>query len=203
VFPTTDDLPAAVADAFGSASLPRAIQGLVREVSPWPEAVARRSFAVVMLFVPPAEPGGSARIVLTRRSTKLRSHRGQIGFAGGRMEPSDPSPVATALRELHEELGVPPDDVTPLGLLANARALDAGLVVPIVAVATTPLEAMRPAPDEVESVFAEPWTSFQRERDREFRFNIFGNWRQSHLYQLPGRAVWGLTANILYAAELG
>jgi len=67
----------------------------------------RRS-AVLMLFAP--GPGGD-EVVLTERAQHLRSHPGQVSFPGGSLDPGDASEVATALRETHEEVGVPPSAV--------------------------------------------------------------------------------------------
>jgi 8-oxo-dGTP pyrophosphatase MutT (NUDIX family) len=166
----------------------------------------RRSSAVVMLFIPGASTEAPAEIVLTRRSTAVRSHKGQIGFPGGRLEETDPTPAATALRELEEELGVPRDRVTPIAALEPLAALDGSAVFPIVAVSSMGLAAMRPSADEVDEVFAVAWPRLTEGEAQRFAFNIFGNWRESLLFPLPGRAgggIWGLTAKILAAAGLG
>lgn len=168
---------------------------------PWAESQGR-NYAVVMLFIPPKDRDGAARIVFTRRSTTVRSHKGQIGFAGGKAEPEDGTPRVTALRELAEELGIPPDDVTVLGLLPPLKALDGGGVRTIVGLAAVDLSDFVPAPAEVDTVFAEPWTLFAEGKAEEFRFNIFGNWRTSRVYHSPGGRVWGLTAEILKAAAI-
>lgn len=158
-----------------------------------------------MLFLPPRADDSSpaARIVLTRRSTKLRSHRGQIGFPGGRSENDDETFAGTALRELNEELGLPAQKVTTIGWLPPIAALDGSPVVTVIGAAAVELDELSPAPDEVDTVFAEPWTRFTRAEDRAFRFNIFGNWRDSHLFPMPAGAVWGLTAWILARCDFG
>ena len=64
--------------------------------------------------------GISARtetVVLTKRSARLKHHPGQIAFPGGRQDPTDPTPVAAALREAQEEIGLPPDIVEVVGSL--------------------------------------------------------------------------------------
>lgn len=185
--------------------LPSRIAGL-EPARPWsavPHSGRGKLSAVVMLFLPPLADGAAARIVLTRRSTSVRTHRGQIGFPGGRVEQGDETPVDTALRELDEELGLPPGRVTPIGCLPLVPALDGSPIVTVVGAAAAEVDELKPAPEEVAAVFAEPWTSFTRARDRAFRFNIFGNWRESHLFELPERPVWGLTAWILARCDLG
>ena len=190
---------------FPRGALPNGMAPLQSVDLPW-DVVAGgavvRNYAVVMLFIPPLQPGEAARIVFTRRSTTVRSHKGQIGFAGGKAESEDVTPRVTALRELSEELGVPPETVTVVGLLPSVKALDGGEVRPIVGLATVDVAQFVPEPAEVDIVFAEPWTYFADGKAEEFRFNIFGNWRTSRVYHSPGGRVWGLTAEILRASAL-
>ena len=58
------------------------------------------------------EEDGEARLVLTRRSTKLRSHRGEVSFPGGRIDPGE-DPPAAALREAFEEVALDPAPSRP------------------------------------------------------------------------------------------
>lgn len=67
----------------------------------------RRS-AVLMLFAPGT---GGERVVLTERAAHLRSHPGQVSFPGGSMDAADRTPADAALREAHEEVGIPPAEV--------------------------------------------------------------------------------------------
>jgi 8-oxo-dGTP pyrophosphatase MutT (NUDIX family) len=118
--------------------------------APWsdyPAAGRRPSSAVVMLFIPGRAPGAPAEVVFTRRSTSVRSHKGQIGFPGGRVEAGDATPAHTALRELEEELGVPRNLATTVAALATIPALDGSSVCPIAAFADVTLAAMKPSAD--------------------------------------------------------
>jgi 8-oxo-dGTP pyrophosphatase MutT (NUDIX family) len=56
-------------------------------------------------------------VLLTQRTTRLRQHSGQIAFPGGKIDPQDESPVAAALREAWEEIGLHARHVDPLGYL--------------------------------------------------------------------------------------
>ncbi len=154
----------------------------------------------MLLFIPGPE---RAQIVITRRSIAVGSHRGQMSFAGGRSDASDPSPWATATRELYEELGVAPGSVEPLGSLAVIPALDGAAVHPVVGAAAIKLSDLKPAAAEVAGVFALDWTTFRPEAAEVFSFNVFGHWRQSRAFATASGTVWGLTAHILFAAGLG
>ncbi|MFY7930834.1 MAG: hypothetical protein ACOVS5_18345, partial [Oligoflexus sp.] len=74
------------------------IGGLQPAPDQWPEAIPARASAVLCLFIPPQAPSLEVRVVFTQRSAMVRTHRGQIGFPGGRREIQDRSPIATALR---------------------------------------------------------------------------------------------------------
>lgn len=193
---------------FPRETLPQRIAGLGPATTPWNELWSPgetpkgRASAVIILFLPPLAGATVARVTFIRRSTTVRSHRGQVAFPGGRADPDDPSPAVTALRELQEELGIDPERVTLIGALPPTPALDGGPVIPVVGAASCELEELRPSPEEVDLVFAEPWTALTRAANRPFAFNVFGSWRESPFFPVPGGKVWGLTAHLLARADL-
>lgn len=80
------------------------------------------------------------RLLLTERAPDLRDYPGQLVFPGGAAEPHDRGPVATALREAHEEVGLDPDSVHLIGLLpAVALPESHFLVTPVLAWSTEPM----------------------------------------------------------------
>jgi 8-oxo-dGTP pyrophosphatase MutT (NUDIX family) len=113
-------LPPPVAEHPAPAWL-RGLPDRVRALSPdyftrfAPPAGVEKQAAVLMLFGP--SPRGGEDVLLTERSHDLRSHAGQVSFPGGRIDPDDAGPVAAALREAHEEVGVDPACVEILGEL--------------------------------------------------------------------------------------
>ena len=159
--------------------------------------------AVMLLFLlDPGLPDHPARVVLTRRSTKVRSHKGQISLPGGRWHSLDEPPKATALREVEEEVGIEPQNIHLLGALKTFRALDSSCVLPLVGWCRMAENSLVPHGDEVADILLVDWTKFARSESRNFSFNLFGVNRSSHLFQIDGHRVWGLTAAVLFEADL-
>ncbi len=90
--------------------------------------------AAVLLALSPV-PGGAddLGLVLVRRPEHMRNHAGQVGLPGGAVEPTDAGPVAAALREAHEEVGLDPAGVRVVGSLPRAYLNVSGFdVLPVV-----------------------------------------------------------------------
>ena len=79
------------------------------------------------------EEGGEARLVLTRRSSGMRTHRGEVSFPGGRLDEGE-DPPAAALREAHEEVALDPSLVTMAGWMHPVLTMVSGsLIMPVLA----------------------------------------------------------------------
>jgi 8-oxo-dGTP pyrophosphatase MutT (NUDIX family) len=103
---------------------------------------------------------GSAGLLLTRRAQHLRNHPGQWAFPGGRLDDGE-TPVAAALREMHEEVGVDLPESAVLGRLDDFVTRSGFVMTPIVVWGGGRLE-VAPNPDEVASVHRIPLTEFLR-----------------------------------------
>lgn len=110
-----------------------------KRLSRLPREVASAFMAKRAAIVLPLchDENGEPAMIFTRRSLMLRSHRGEICFPGGMVDDTDDSVVDTALRELHEELGIVRDKVHVLGILR----CDWGEIQSITGVAVTPIVA--------------------------------------------------------------
>jgi 8-oxo-dGTP pyrophosphatase MutT (NUDIX family) len=151
-----DGLPAEQRRGIGLDRVIAAMQrGDLAQVLPeeWPAALVEgRPPRPAAVLVPLFEEAGEARVVLTVRSSHLRSHRGEVAFPGGRLEAGE-DVVDAALREASEEIALDPATVTVVGqLTTRATAVSYSIMTPVVAtLPRRPDLAARPA--EVDRIF--------------------------------------------------
>lgn len=154
------------------------------------------------VLIPLLRQADTWHLLYTRRTNHLPEHSGQVAFPGGRMDPEDASPEATALREAQEEIGLPPHTVRILGRLGDYPTITAYCVTPVVAAIDWPF-SMQLQPNEVSRVFTIPldWLAQPenyQEREREVPVPhapikvIFYN-----LYE--GEMLWGASARMTQA----
>lgn len=152
--------------------------------------------AVLLVFWPAGED--SVELVMTRRTEKVSSHQGQVSFPGGRVDASDPSYEAAALRETWEELGIVPDTVTIMGRLDDAWSRFGHYVIPFVGwLEQRP--AITPNPNEVAEVLVADMETIMRpdaQRDHPVVLQD-GRPHVAKAFEWDGGYVWGLTADLL------
>jgi 8-oxo-dGTP pyrophosphatase MutT (NUDIX family) len=136
-------------------------------------------------------------VLFTRRTAQLKKHSGQISFPGGRAEASDPSVEFTALRETHEEIGLPPDKVEVIARLPEYFTRTGFRVTPVVGVIQPPLELV-PDAREVDEVFEVP-LAFLLDAANHRRASREIGGRTAHYYEIEhnGRVIWGATAGMI------
>ncbi len=136
-------------------------------------------------------------VLLTQRTAHLRDHAGQVSFPGGRCEPGDVSPVATALRESDEEVGIRPGQVEVLGRLPDYFTSTGFRVTPVVGAVTPPLN-LRLDDFEVADVFEPPLAFFLDAANyRREAIDYQGARREYWAVPWQGRFIWGATAGML------
>jgi 8-oxo-dGTP pyrophosphatase MutT (NUDIX family) len=175
----------------------RAALERVGRLEPIPAPYGRIAAAVL---IPVFEEDGEVRVVLTRRASHLRTHRGEVSFPGGRIEPEE-TPVSAALRESSEEIGLDPAPVEILGQLQPLSTVSSSSsITPFVAVLPA-RQPLHPNPAEVEHVFDVSLADLLA--DGVFRSELWsrpgvGTDFPVFFFDLPDDIVWGATARILH-----
>lgn len=169
-----------------------------------PEIPATASAVLVPLF----EEDGQVRVLLTRRSTELRTHRGQVSFPGGRIDPGEDA-AAGALREANEEVGIDPGVVDVVGWLHPLYTLNTTLILPVVGVLSARPET-RPNPGEVARVF--DVTLAELVADGVYHSDVWDPYeawsldgpqlRELWFFDVEDERVWGATARMLHELAL-
>ena len=140
-------------------------------------------------------------VLLTQRTQQLSTHSGQIAFPGGKQDPEDADAVATALREAHEEVGLPAQQVEVLGSLPLYETGTAFMVTPVVAL-VQPDVVLQPNPDEVADVFEVP-LRFLLDPANHQRHRLHWQGLEREWFSMPymdgaaERYIWGATAGML------
>ncbi|MES2819639.1 MAG: CoA pyrophosphatase [Pseudomonadota bacterium] len=157
----------------------------------------------------PITRSDTPELVLTLRASGLSTHGGEVAFPGGRRDPEDPDLIFTALREAHEEIGLPPGLVEVIGPLSSLVSRHGIQVTPYVGIVPDFVEYQ--ANDaEIAAVFTVPLAFFCADpRETTHRIDYLGQSWYVPSYRFEDYKIWGLTAimvvelvNLLYDAGI-
>jgi 8-oxo-dGTP pyrophosphatase MutT (NUDIX family) len=159
-----------------------------------PPSAALRPAAVL---VPLIDHGGGWAVLLTQRTAHLSAHAGQISFPGGRIEADDADPIAAALRETEEEVGLSRDRISVVGRLDTYVTGTGFEITPIVGIVAPPYK-LTIDPYEVAEAFEVP-LSYVLDARNHHRVERESAGRTRIFFTLPyeGRNIWGATAGML------
>jgi 8-oxo-dGTP pyrophosphatase MutT (NUDIX family) len=137
-------------------------------------------------------------LVLTRRTSHLKKHAGQVSFPGGRIDPGDHDAEAAALREAEEEIALDPARVEIVGRMDDYVTGTGYRITPVLGLLPPGL-SFRPSPDEVEAVFEFPFSVLlDPEAPRRQKQHVRGHWREYWVWPHPDHFIWGATAAIMH-----
>ncbi|WP_375481826.1 NUDIX hydrolase [uncultured Jatrophihabitans sp.] len=161
-----------------------------------PDDGSGRPSAVLISF---ADGPDGPSVLLIERSSDLRKHAGQVAFPGGSIDDGDASPVAAALREATEEVGLDAADVQVIAALPP-------IFIPVTGFVVTPVLAWCPALHDPAAVRAVSAAEVARVElvpiaeltDPSHRFLVNGPAGYlSPGFEARGLFVWGFTAGLL------
>lgn len=169
------------------------------DLNPDMQFLPERTLRSAAVLIPVIDRPANAGVLLTKRSSALKHHPGQIAFPGGKVDEADDGAVDAALREAREEIGLDRRHVDVLGTLPSHETVTGFQVTPVLALVTAEFQA-RPEPGEVAEAFEVPLdhvlnpARFLVESRRwrgERRFYFVVPWGPYY--------IWGATARILRA----
>ena len=151
------------------------------------------------VLAPIVETDRGLGLLLTKRSAALKHHPGQIAFPGGKQDDGDVDVIAAALREAHEEIGLPPECVEVLGTLPPHETVTSFHVTPVIGFVHAPFTIV-PEPGEVDEVFTVPLDHVLNPdnyiiQSRRWR----GQMRHYFVVPFGPYYIWGATARMLRA----
>jgi len=167
------------------------------DLNPGIRPAADKALRPAAVLVPVWLRAEGTALILTKRSSHLKHHPGQIAFPGGKVDATDAGPMAAALREAQEEIGLPPDRVEILGALPVHETVTGFAVTPFVGLVRG---AFDPTPEagEVEEVFSVPLSHvLTPARFAIERRQWMGVWRRYYAVPYGPYYIWGATARIL------
>jgi len=177
------------------------LQVLLREPCPTrivlEDGVGDEELMPAAVLFPIVRRDGEPTVLLTQRTAHLKDHPGQISFPGGRREPTDPSPVHTALREAAEEIGLAATHIEIAGYLPEYLTSTGFRVTPVVAMVTPPFQ-LELDTFEVAEAFEVP-LAFLLDPANHQQHSLHYRGKLRHYYAMPYRErfIWGATAGII------
>jgi 8-oxo-dGTP pyrophosphatase MutT (NUDIX family) len=159
-------------------------------------AIEIRATVQAAVLVPLFLTGDGVHAVFTERHHDLPRHAGEISFPGGRRETSDEDLVATALRETHEEIGLPAGEVEIIGALEPTPTMVTGYAIyPFVGIVPADYK-WKPHDGEVAAVIELPLKAVAAGYARRTVARRAGTIR-TDTYLVDGHTIWGATARIV------
>ncbi|EOY28079.1 hypothetical protein QUC31_012837 [Theobroma cacao] len=163
----------------------------------------KRAAVLICLFEGDA---GDLRVILTKRSSRLSTHSGEVSLPGGKAEEGDKDDGDTATREAKEEIGLDPSLVNVVTVLEPFLSKHLLRVVPVIGILNDK-KAFKPTPNpaEVDAVFDAPLEMFVKDENRSVEEREWmGEKYLLHFfdYEIENKKylIWGLTAGILIRA---
>ena len=153
--------------------------------------------AAAAVLVPLVDHEDGLTVLLTQRASHLKNHAGQISFPGGRIEDKDEGPLAAALRETEEEIGLSRENVTFAGYLEPHLVLSGFWVTPVVGFVHPGFE-LHLDRREVDATFEVPLLHILDAANHQARERMLGT-TQVRVYDIPygEHHIWGATAGML------
>ncbi|HOP30173.1 MAG TPA: CoA pyrophosphatase [Spirochaetota bacterium] len=153
-----------------------------------------RKSAVMMIFM---ERDNSPHVLLSLRTDRVSTHKGQVSFPGGSWDETDKDYLETALRETYEEVGIDPAEIEVLGEYDEYISIMGFHVYVYIGALNREIE-YTPCADEIEEILEVPFSLFYNEQyDKCEKVTYDGRDYDVYYYTYGNSTIWGMTARIL------
>jgi 8-oxo-dGTP pyrophosphatase MutT (NUDIX family) len=168
-----------------------------RNVGSEPDYPLKKKGRSAAVLIPLVDRGSELSLLLTERAHHLRHHPGQISFPGGKVEEDDKTLWDAAVREANEEIGLTPQQLTPVGQLTEYRTVTRYEIVPLIAFVEPPIELVTDE-NEVASVFEAPISEVCNPAS-QLVYPVNRGGKSWPIYFIPYQKymIWGATAAII------
>jgi len=161
-----------------------------------PREVTNGYIREAAVLMPIFRVNGEYRMLLTRRTDDVETHKGQISFPGGMREGTE-ALLQTALRETFEEVGIEEEKILPLGRFHDYISITRFRVTPFIGMIRTPFETKRQE-NEVAEILHVPFSIFLNPENLRVETDKHpGRERNVYFYSYGHDEIWGLTARII------
>lgn len=162
-----------------------------------PRVTGVRNLRDAAVLIPVVDHGAEASVILTKRSETLASHSGQVAFPGGRIDATDASAEAAALREAEEEIGLDPRHVEVIARLPDYKSGSGYRIAPVLGIVRPGFTLTR-NPDEVDVIFEVPLRFLMDPVNHARESLEFNNQLWTYYDMAYGKQrIWGVTAGII------
>lgn len=148
------------------------------------------------VVMPLYRDGGEYFVILTKRTSLVKAHPGEISFPGGMFEPVDRDSKATALRECCEEIGVRQEDIEIIGRLDDERTLTGFVITPFVGIIPFPY-LFNLNESEVAYLVHLPLRFLAGSEPVIEQIKYDGEVKGIHALYYEGERIWGATCRLL------
>ncbi len=162
----------------------------------YPASIASDKKIRAAVLIPVFENSNGTHIILTKRTTTVRYHKGEISFPGGMYEDGDEDTLMTALRECNEEIGVKERDVEIIGRLDDMRTVTGFVITPYVGLIPYPYEFVL-NPHEVNYLIYLPLLHLLQTDAADEAAQHEGRTIQVRSFHYEGERIWGATCRLL------
>ena len=171
------------------------VSQLIRKLSSYkPSALFPEERMCASVLIPIFESGSGPRILLTKRTNKVKYHKGEVSFPGGMYEEKDGDTLETAIRECSEEIGVRGSDITIVGRLDDMSTFTGFVITPYVGLIPFPYD-FKLNPDEVAYLIYLPMSHLLNCEPHMETYSSRGGSAPALYYE--GERIWGATCRIL------